>query len=241
MLQAIFRSKSVVIVLYLRNTYGLCHSYCPSFLVVYLSLLTHLLAISLASLVIYWLITFRNGFGLFNPSTDLMFNWHPLLMILGFIIFSAEAMIAYKAIRGTRQALKRVHLTLHSIALVTGLCGVYAACKYHYQLQVPHLYTLHSWYGYSTIWLFCLQFILGFDDFVIESATIGAGIGRSHGLAGLLIFWLAILSAGTGLMKKSDILHLYPGQVETNVVNVIGILLALLGVSVTLVLSRYLY
>ncbi|XP_023731437.1 transmembrane ascorbate ferrireductase 2 [Lactuca sativa] len=182
----------------------------------YLSLLTHLLAISLASLVIYWLITFRNGFGLFNPSTDLMFNWHPLLMILGFIIFSAEAMIAYKAIRGTRQSLKRVHLTLHSIALVTGLCGVYAACKYHYQLQVPHLYTLHSWYGYSTIWLFCLQFMLGVDDFVYPGNE--SGIGRSHGLAGLLIFWLAILSAGTGLMKKSDILHLYPGQVETNVV-----------------------
>nr|KAJ0205692.1 hypothetical protein LSAT_V11C500250550 [Lactuca sativa] len=170
----------------------------------YLSLLTHLLAISLASLVIYWLITFRNGFGLFNPSTDLMFNWHPLLMILGFIIFSAEAMIAYKAIRGTRQSLKRVHLTLHSIALVTGLCGVYAACKYHYQLQVPHLYTLHSWYGYSTIWLFCLQ--------------------------GLMILCTRGMSQELGdpMWKRMWF-------------NVIGVLVALLGVSVTLVMSRYLY
>lgn len=58
--------------------------------------------------------------------------------------------------------------------------------------------------------------MLGVDDFVYPGNE--SGIGRSHGLAGLLIFWLAILSAGTGLMKKSDILHLYPGQVETNVV-----------------------
>lgn len=74
--------------------------------------------------------------------------------------FFESAIIVYKAIpTANRKAQKLIHLILHLIALVTGILGVYAVFKFHNELNIPHMYTLHSWIGLSTICLFGLQVI----------------------------------------------------------------------------------
>ncbi|KAL8218538.1 hypothetical protein R6Q57_021911 [Mikania cordata] len=123
----------------------------------------HLLVISIATFTLVWLIKFREGFAFNSNIKAKIFNLHPLLMILGFVIFSGEgvfesaAIVVYKSIPGNRKAQKFIHLMLHFIALVVGIVGVYAVFRFHQELHIPHMYSLHSWIGLSTICLFGLQ------------------------------------------------------------------------------------
>ncbi|KAJ0546861.1 putative ascorbate ferrireductase (transmembrane) [Helianthus annuus] len=123
------------------------------------TIFVHLLAISIATLSLVWLIKFREGFAFNSRIKAKIFNLHPLLMILGFLLFSGEAIVVYKAIPANRKAQKIVHLILHFIALASGILGVYAVFKFHNEVHLPNMYTLHSWIGLSTISLFGLQVI----------------------------------------------------------------------------------
>ncbi|XP_024987890.1 probable ascorbate-specific transmembrane electron transporter 1 [Cynara cardunculus var. scolymus] len=198
--------------------------------------LTHLLVVSIAALVLVWLMRFREGFAFTSQIKAKIFNLHPLLMVLGFIVFSGEAMITYKSIPASRQALKLIHLMLHLIALASGILGVYAVFKFHNELHIPHMYTLHSWIGLSTICLFGFQLLFGFFSFLFpgaESAT-RARIAPWHVFFGVVIFFMAIVSAETGLTEKFYFQRLKRGQ-EALIVNFIGLLLLLSGITVSLI------
>ncbi|KAL8229888.1 hypothetical protein R6Q57_014788 [Mikania cordata] len=54
------------------------------------TIFTHVLAVSITLLVVYWVVNFRGGFAFRTHVKSKIFNLHPLLMILGFIIFSGE-------------------------------------------------------------------------------------------------------------------------------------------------------
>ncbi|KAF6144574.1 hypothetical protein GIB67_006066 [Kingdonia uniflora] len=123
------------------------------------SVLGHLLAIAIATLVLIWVLNFR-GVALNSNNKQKIFNVHPMLMVIGFILVGGEAIMAYKTIPSTREAQKPVHAILHLIALVVGALGVYAVFKFHHELNIRHMYTLHSWLGISTISLFALQVML---------------------------------------------------------------------------------
>lgn len=68
-----------------------------------------------------------------------------------------SAIMTYKTIPGTKNTQKLFHLILHFIALVAGIVGIYAVFKFHNELDIPNMYTLHSWIGMSTFCLFGLQ------------------------------------------------------------------------------------
>ncbi|KAI3764021.1 hypothetical protein L2E82_14021 [Cichorium intybus] len=201
-----------------------------------LALPVQLLVISIAALVLYWLTSFREGFALSSSTKMKIFNLHPLLMLLGFIIFSGEAMIAYKAIPGPRKAVKIIHLALHLIALATGIFGVYAVFKFHDELKIPHMYTLHSWIGMSTMCLFGIQLIMGFVTFLFPGAELAtrAKFAPWHVFSGVVIFFLGIVTTETGLMEKFIFQKLKRGQ-EALMVNFIGLLVLLFGISVTII------
>lgn len=67
--------------------------------------------------------------------------------------------MAYKTVPAKREGQKLFHLILHFIALLAGVLGIYAVFKFHNELFIPNMYTLHSWLGMSTICLFGLQVI----------------------------------------------------------------------------------
>ncbi|KAI3731677.1 hypothetical protein L1987_62866 [Smallanthus sonchifolius] len=200
------------------------------------TIFTHLLGASITLLVLYWLVNFREGFAFMSPVKLKIFNLHPLLMILGFVIFSGEAMITYKAIPATRYTLKLIHLIFHLIALATGILGIYAVFKYHDELDIPHMYTLHSWIGLSTVCLFGLQLLSGFITFLFPGAepATRARIAPWHVFSGLVIFVLVIVTAETGLIEKFIFQKLKQGQ-EAFVVNFIGLLILLFGIFVGLI------
>ncbi|KAI3730477.1 hypothetical protein L1987_61647 [Smallanthus sonchifolius] len=195
----------------------------------------HLLAISIVTLTLVWLIKFREGFAFESHIKAKIFNLHPLLMILGFVIFSGEAIIVYKAIPANRKAQKLIHLILHFIALVAGILGVYAVFKFHNERHFPHMYTLHSWIGLSTICLFGLQWLLGFFTFWYPRAesTRRASMAPWHAFFGIVIFFMTIVTAETGLTQKFNFLLLQRSQ-EALMINFTGLLILLFGIFVGL-------
>ncbi|KAK1425480.1 hypothetical protein QVD17_20832 [Tagetes erecta] len=200
------------------------------------TIISQLLVVSIAALVVYWLIKLREGVAFTSHVKIQIFNLHPLLTILGFIIFSGEAIITYKGIPATRPTLKVTHLILHLIALFAGILGIFAVFKFHNELKVAHAYTLHSWIGLATISLFCLQWLLGFVTFLFPGAKSAtrARFAPWHIFSGVVIFFMAIAAAETGLMEVFMFHKLERGQ-EALVVNFIGLLILTFGVCVGLV------
>ncbi|KAK9756365.1 hypothetical protein RND81_01G091600 [Saponaria officinalis] len=117
----------------------------------------NVLVVVITSLVLVWLLHFREGLAFKSHVKAKIFNIHPLLTIVGFILFSGEAIMAYKTVHGARKIEKQLHFTLHLVALLTGILGIYAVFKFHQELGIPHVYSLHSWVGLITISLYALQ------------------------------------------------------------------------------------
>uniref|UniRef100_A0A5B6ZZW5 ascorbate ferrireductase (transmembrane) n=2 Tax=Davidia involucrata TaxID=16924 RepID=A0A5B6ZZW5_DAVIN len=157
-------------------------------------------------------------------------------MIIGFILIEGEAIMAYKTAPGmSRKVQKLFHLIMHLVALLAGIVGIYAVFKFHHELEIPDMYTLHSWLGMSTISLFGLQWFLAFFSFWWPRARkpTRARLAPWHISFGMIIFLMAILTAETGLVEKFIFLGLRRSQ-EALLVNFTGLLILLFGISVGL-------
>ena len=71
-----------------------------------------------------------------------------------------SAIMAYKSFPAKRKLQKAFHATLHLIALLAGVVGVYTAFKFKYEVGDKDMASLHSWLGMITICLFGLQVCL---------------------------------------------------------------------------------
>ncbi|KAL7183821.1 hypothetical protein ACSBR2_026072 [Camellia fascicularis] len=169
-----------------------------------LSIVAHVLGIAGAVMVLVWCIHFRGGLAWDSFNKSLIFNIHPVLILIGLIIIGGEAIISYKALPLKKEVKKLIHLVLHSIALILGIVGVYAAFKYHNESGIANLYSLHSWLGIGIIVLYGVQWIYGFIVFFYPGGT--ASIRREslpwHVLFGLFVYILAIGNAALGFLEK---------------------------------------
>ncbi|XP_057810227.1 transmembrane ascorbate ferrireductase 2-like isoform X2 [Salvia miltiorrhiza] len=206
------------------------------------AMLAHLVAAALITLVLVWLLHFRGGLAFKSDNKAKIFNLHPLLMIIGFVLFSGEAMMAYKTVPANRKRQKVFHLVVHLIALLAGILGVYAVFDYHKQSKIIHLYTLHSWLGITTISLFAFQWVVSLLTFWYPGAQESAKgrLSRWHVVVGVPIFAMMILSAETGVVEKFIFLGLRRNQ-EALILNLIGLFIFIfaLSVALTLALPRY--
>lgn len=174
-----------------------------------LSFVVHLLAIAGAILVLVWNLYFRGGLAWESTNKSLIFNLHPVLMLIGLIIIGGEAIISYKALPLKKEVKKVIHLVLHAIALILGIIGVYAAFKYHNESSIANLYSLHSWLGIGVISLYGIQWVYGFIVFFYPGGT--AEIRREslpwHVLFGIFVYILAIATATLGFLEKLTFLE----------------------------------
>ncbi|KAH7690668.1 Ascorbate ferrireductase (transmembrane) protein [Dioscorea alata] len=122
----------------------------------------HVLEVVAAVLVLVWNIYFRGGLAWDSTNKSLIFNLHPVVMVIGFLILGSEAIMSYKGLPFNKEVNKKIHLTLHLIALVLGIWGISAAFKFHNESGIDNLYSLHSWVGLGTICLYGIQWIFGF-------------------------------------------------------------------------------
>ncbi|GLU24242.1 hypothetical protein SLE2022_401920 [Rubroshorea leprosula] len=169
----------------------------------------HLLAIVGAVMVLVWCIHFRGGLAWEASNKSLIFNIHPVLMLIGLIIIGGEAIISYKSVPLKKEVKKLIHLVLHAVALILGIIGIYAAFKYHNESSIPNLYSLHSWLGIGIIVLYGIQWIYGFVIFFYPGGSNGLRADSLpwHVAFGMFVYVLAVANAAIGLLEKLTFLE----------------------------------
>ncbi|XP_043716138.1 probable ascorbate-specific transmembrane electron transporter 1 [Telopea speciosissima] len=173
------------------------------------TIVSHVLAIGAAIMVLVWCIHFRGGLAWEATNKSLIFNIHPVLMLIGFIILGGEAIISYKALPLSKEVKKLIHLTLHAFALILGIVGISAAFKYHNESSIANLYSLHSWIGIGVICLYAIQWIFGFAMFFYPGGSAGVRAESLpwHVLFGLFVYILALATAILGFLEKLTFLE----------------------------------
>jgi len=174
-----------------------------------LTFVVHLLAATAAVMVLIWCISFRGGFAWNSTNKNLIFNIHPVLMLIGFIIIGGEAIVSYKSLPLKKEVKKVIHLVLHAIALILGIVGISAAFKFHNESSILNLYSLHSWLGIGIISLYGIQWLYGFVTFFYPggSPNLRAKSLPWHVLFGMFVYVLAVANAAIGFLEKLTFLE----------------------------------
>ncbi|CAJ2648346.1 unnamed protein product [Trifolium pratense] len=116
---------------------------------------------AVAFLVLFWALSFKSSFLTLPslPQQDLNYAvLHPVLMVIGFILLSGEAILVHRWLPGSRGLKKSVHLCLQGVALASGIFGIWTKFKGEDGI-VANFYSLHSWMGLICISLFGAQFV----------------------------------------------------------------------------------
>ncbi|KAI4324928.1 hypothetical protein MLD38_030370 [Melastoma candidum] len=195
------------------------------------------LALAGVVMVLVWCIYFMGGLAWEAPKKSLIFNIHPVLMLIGLVIIGGEAIMTFKALPLKKEVKKIIHMVLHAIALVLGIIGIYAAFKFHNEESIVNLYSLHSWLGMGIIVLYGIQWIYGFLIFLFPG---GSSAVRSeslpwHVILGLILFSLAVGNAVMGFLEKLVFLETYglaKFGAEAYLVNFTAVVTVLYGVFV---------
>ncbi|XP_021765132.1 transmembrane ascorbate ferrireductase 1-like [Chenopodium quinoa] len=174
-----------------------------------LTFVVHALAVACAVMVLVWCIHFRGGLAWETTNKSLIFNIHPVLMLIGFIILGGEAIVSYKSLPFKKEVKKVIHLVLHAVALILGIVGIWAAFKFHNESSILNLYSLHSWLGIGIIVLYGLQWVYGFVTFFYPggSSSLRADSLPWHVLFGIFVYSLAIANAAIGFLEKLTFLE----------------------------------
>jgi cytochrome b-561 len=194
-----------------------------------------IIGILVAALVISWTLHYRGGYALFSDNKDLIFNIHPVLMVISLVLLNGEAMLAYKTVSGTKNLKKLVHLTLQFLAFILSVIGVWAALKFHNEKGIDNFYSLHSWLGLACLFLFSIQWAAGFATYWYPggSRNSRSSLMSWHVFLGVYIYALAIATCTTGILEKvtflqtSHVISRYSS--EALLVNSLGVLVVVLG------------
>lgn len=200
-----------------------------------LMVLVRLMGVMVSALVLTWTVHYRGGLALVSDNKDLIFNVHPVLMVIGLVLLNGEAMLAYKTVSGTKSFKKLVHLTLQFLAFCLSLIGFWAALKFHNDKGINNFYSLHSWLGLACLLLFGIQWAAGFVTFWYPggSRNSRATLLPWHVFFGVYIYALAVATATTGILEKATFLQtnkvISHYSAEAFLVNSLGILMIVLG------------
>ncbi|ANM67066.1 putative ascorbate ferrireductase (transmembrane) [Arabidopsis thaliana] len=202
----------------------------------------HALAVIAAIMVLVWSISYRGGLAWEATNKNLIFNLHPVLMLIGFIILGGEAIISYKSLPLEKPVKKLIHLILHAIALALGIFGICAAFKNHNESHIPNLYSLHSWIGIGVISLYGFQWVYSFIVFFFPggSTNLKSGLLPWHAMLGLFVYILAVGNAALGFLEKLTFLEnggLDKYGSEAFLINFTAIITILFGAFVVLTAS----
>ncbi|XP_059476493.1 plasma membrane ascorbate-dependent reductase CYBRD1 isoform X1 [Neocloeon triangulifer] len=210
-----------------------------------------ILLLGALGLVIFWVFYYRNGVGWLDEP-ELLFNYHPILMIGGFITLSGFSVLMYRICRCCRRIyVKLLHTFFHLLAMPCIALGFIAVLESHNRATpepIPNFYSLHSWMGFVTMGLFALQFVVGFFSFLVllccESATASfrAALVPIHATFGITTFLLAVATCLTGLTEKVifTLKSEYSGLPEEGiVVNALAMVLVAIAIFVSYALARH--
>ncbi|XP_066599780.1 transmembrane ascorbate-dependent reductase CYB561-like isoform X2 [Prorops nasuta] len=196
--------------------------------------LTEAVGTILVILVISWINYHRNGLS-WGADPDTKFNWHPLLMVVGFVFLYANAMLLYRIQRNVRKRrLKLMHAGLMLFIIVLVIISLVAVFDNHNMKKIPNMYSLHSWVGLTSIILFCCQWVAGCISFLYPGlqGNLRASYMPIHVYFGNAGFIGVLVSCLLGLNEKAifQLKEKYAQFVGEGVmINIIGIFIIVFG------------
>ena len=170
--------------------------------------IAHVFGILAIFFVGIWMGNYGGGFGFQdNPSNE--FHWHPLMLSIGILLLNGEAIMIYRGLRDIKKVYtKAIHASLQFcgfLFICIGGKAIYDSRVLNKPAPKPHLLSIHSWIGLTTIVLFILQLLAGFMAFYWPGFSIlnRKRIMPFHRANGLIIFTLSFCAALMGLAEYS--------------------------------------
>ncbi|KAJ6960925.1 hypothetical protein NC653_038812 [Populus alba x Populus x berolinensis] len=203
--------------------------------------LIRLLGVLVTALVLTWTVHYRGGLALVSANKDLIFNAHPVLMVIGLVLVNGEGNYPFSALlallvceficigeemTNQENEQKRVNdYKMNDFVLSwRSLIGFWAALKFHNDKGIDNLYSLHSWLGLACLFLFSIQEV---------QETAGPPCFHGMCFSGVYIYALSVATATTGILEKvtflqtNNVISRY--STEALLVNSLGILMIVLG------------
>ncbi|XP_051762516.1 plasma membrane ascorbate-dependent reductase CYBRD1 [Ctenopharyngodon idella] len=186
--------------------------------------------------VLTWVLHYREGLGWDGEAAE--FNWHPLLMVIGFIFLQGIAIVVYRlpwTWRCSKQMMKFIHAGLNVLAFILAVVSVVAVFDFHNAKNIPNMYSLHSWVGLAAVILYPTQIVMGIAVYLIPATPVyvRAALMPVHIYSGLFIFTSVIATALMGFTEKLIFGLKSPAYKdsppEAILVNVLGLLIAAFG------------
>ncbi|XP_049743383.1 plasma membrane ascorbate-dependent reductase CYBRD1 isoform X1 [Elephas maximus indicus] len=213
----------------------------------FLGLLVSALLVGFLSVIftLIWALHYREGLGW--DGTGLEFNWHPVLLVTGFVFIQGIAIIVYRlpwTWKCSKLLMKSIHAGLNSVAAILAIIAMVAVFDYHNAGNIPNMYSLHSWIGLIAVILYFLQLLLGFLVFLLPYAPLSlrAVLMPIHVYSGLLIFGTVIATALMGLTEKLFFVLKNPSYSsfppEGIFTNTLGLLILLFGALIFWIVTR---
>ncbi|XP_062972468.1 plasma membrane ascorbate-dependent reductase CYBRD1 [Elgaria multicarinata webbii] len=204
----------------------------------FLALLGSALLLGFLSVIfaLVWVLHYREGLAWDGDAAE--FNWHPVLIITGFVFVQGIAIIVYRlpwTWKCSKLLMKLIHAGLNTIALMLAIISLVAVFDFHNAKKIPNMYSLHSWIGLTAVIFYALQLVLGFVVFLLPFAPVSlrAMVMPIHVYSGLLIFGTVIATALMGITEKLIFalkLPAYSSSPEEAIfVNTLGVLILVFG------------
>ncbi|XP_016059353.1 PREDICTED: cytochrome b reductase 1 [Miniopterus natalensis] len=173
----------------------------------FLALLVSALLVGFLSVIftLVWVLHYREGLSWDGKASE--FNWHPVLVVTGFIFIQGIAIIVYRlpwTWKCSKLLMKSIHAGLNAVAAILAIISLVAVFDFHNTLNIPNMYSLHSWIGLSVVIFYILQLLLGFLVFLLPLAPLSLRgfLMPIHVYSGLLIFGTVIATALMGVTEK---------------------------------------
>ena len=114
--------------------------------------------------------------------------------------------LIYRTLRGEpKPRLKLAHAVVNGTTAVICLFGSIAVLYFHQAAGIAHFYSLHSWLGIATWFLYLSMYVGAFTIFLYPGAsyTIRTLVMPVHRFVGVVTFVLATATCFTGLNEKA--------------------------------------
>eukprot|EP00389_Voromonas_pontica_P009222 GDKH01014031.1.p1 GENE.GDKH01014031.1~~GDKH01014031.1.p1 ORF type:complete len:226 (-),score=46.59 GDKH01014031.1:266-943(-) len=174
-------------------------------LVKYMGIFSSVLAFVL---LVSWIYGYKQLNGL-SSTAPAYFNWHPILMYVGYGVCMGHGIVAFRAFEFERSHRKLVHAVLNSIGFVFALAGFIVVIRFHDMIKAPHFYSAHAWAGVAVFSLSCLQVLWGIGAYGLglASQNLKAAAMPYHRSLGKAIYLGAVACFVSGLMQKQSFIR----------------------------------
>jgi len=169
---------------------------------------------ALFGLVLFWILyepNFQKWGGVayyFIPGDHLnnwkVFNWHPILNTLAFLLIGTQAIVAFKLLPFPYQWKKYFHAGLSCGAMGVAILAFYAVYRFKTVEGHGHFYTVHSWLGLGTFVCYILQLLVGLAALLTAVCPhkVRRWTTHYHRFLGFCFWILALGATVTGIFGR---------------------------------------